>query len=286
MTERLDTRVMRQAMANYNLQGYAIFREVLDPELIQAARNHVDWLLEKNPDTRPEQLHHFLMKDDPFWVRLISDDRVLDIAEKFVGPNIALFASHYIAKSPLDGQAVLWHQDGTYWPLEPMEVVTLWLAVDNSDPENGCMRVIPNTQTMSLFSEDELQQKNDGKNVLGSGIDPALIDESKAVDIILKAGDVSVHHPQLIHGSHANTSARWRRGLTIRYIPVTTRIITEELHPSAFVLRGQAVSNINRYNPWPKYVEGKHMRFKETGQWNVRCDQVNAANMSFIAASK
>lgn len=286
MTERIDTRGMRQAMANYNLQGYAIFKQVLDPELIQEARNHVDWLLQKNPHTRPEQLHHFLMQGDPFWVRLVSDDRLLDIAEKFIGPDIALFASHYIAKAPFDGQAVLWHQDGTYWPLEPMAVVTLWLAIDDSDRENGCMRVIPETQTTKLFSEDELQQRNDGKNVLGSGIDPALIDASKAVDIILKAGDVSVHHPNLIHGSHANTSARWRRGLTIRYIPVTTHIITEELHPSAFILRGQAVANINQYNPWPKYVEGKHMRFKGAEQWNARCDQVNAANMSFIAGSK
>lgn len=286
MTNRLDTRAMRQAMTNYNLHGYTVFKEVLDRELIQDARNHVDWLLHKNPDTRPEQLHHFLMQDDPFWVRLVSDDRLLDIAEKFIGPNIALFASHYIAKAPLDGQAVLWHQDGTYWPLEPMEVVTFWLAIDNSDRENGCMRVIPNTQATRLFSEDELQQKDDGKNVLGSGIDPALLDVPKAVDVVLKAGDVSVHHPNLIHGSHANTSARWRRGLTIRYIPVTTRIITKELHPSAFVLRGQAVPNLNLYNPWPKYVAGKHMRFKGTEEWNVRCAQVNAANAGFITGSK
>ncbi|NIR51448.1 phytanoyl-CoA dioxygenase family protein [candidate division KSB1 bacterium] len=277
---------MRQAMANYNSEGYAVFRKVLAPELIQEARNHIEWLLQKNPATRPEQLHHFLMQDDPFWVRLVSDDRLLDIAEKFIGSDIALFASHYIAKPPLEGQAVLWHQDGTYWPLEPMEVVTLWLAIDDSNCENGCMRVIPATHTTRLLSENELQQRNDGKNVLGSGIDSAQIDESKAVDIILRAGDVSVHHPNLIHGSHANTSSRWRRGLTIRYIPVTTRIVTEDLHPSAFILRGQAVANINQYNPWPKYVEGKHMRFSGTERWNIRCDHVNAANMSFITACK
>lgn len=286
MTKLSNTQTIEDAIKNYNSQGYAVFKEVLDPELIQEVRNHIEWLLQKNPTTRPEQLHHFLMQDDPFWVRLVSDDRLLDIAEKFVGPDIALFASHYIAKPPLDGQEVLWHQDGTYWPLEPMEVVTLWLAIDDSDRENGCMRVIPHTHTMNLFSEDELQQKNDGKNVLGSGIDPAQIDESKAVDIILKASDVSVHHPNLIHGSHANTSARWRRGLTIRYIPATTRILTEELHPSAFILRGDPLANINQYNPWPKYVAGKHMRFNGTERWNSRCDHVNAANMSFITTSK
>ena len=77
------------------------------------------------------------MTDDPFWVRLVSDDRLLNVAETFVGPNIALFASHYIAKRPFDGQAVLWHQDGSYWPLEPMEVVTLWLACGRGDYARG-----------------------------------------------------------------------------------------------------------------------------------------------------
>ena len=149
------------------------------------------------------------MADDPFWVRLVSDERLLDIAEIFVGPDIALFASHYICKPPSDGHAVLWHQDGSYWPLEPMEVVTLWLAVDDSTPENGCMRVIPRTHSLDLH---EMQPRTDIPNVLKSGIDPELVDESSAVDFVLKAGDVSVHHPNIIHGSNANTSSNRRGG--------------------------------------------------------------------------
>lgn len=260
---------------HFDHEGYAIFRNVLDADLVGEARQHVDWLLQKNPDTRPEQLHHFLMTDDPFWVRLISDDRLLDIAEQFIGPDIALFASHYICKRPYDGQAVLWHQDGTYWPLEPMEVVTLWLAIDNTDAENGCMRVLPRTQNMRLLTPEELVQQNDGTNVLGSGIDPAQIDESQAIDVLLAAGDVSVHHPNVIHGSNANTSSRWRRGLTIRYIPASTRILSEKKHPSAFMLRGEAVRGVNEYNPWPKYVAGRHMPFGGWQAWNQKCELQN-----------
>lgn len=261
--------------SHFDHEGYAIFRNVLDADLVGEARQHVDWLLQKNPDTRPEQLHHFLMTDDPFWVRLISDDRLLDVAEQFIGPDIALFASHYICKRPYDGQAVLWHQDGTYWPLEPMEVVTLWLAIDDADMENGCMRVLPRTQNMRLLTPGELIQQNDGTNVLGSGIDPAQIDEQQVVDVVLKAGDVSVHHPNVIHGSNANTSSRWRRGLTIRYIPTSTRIISEQKHPSAFMLRGQPVSGVNEYNPWPKYVAGRHMPFGGWQAWNQKCELQN-----------
>lgn len=265
-----------KALDKFEKDGYTIFRDVLDQQLISEASAHVDWLIQKNPGIRPEQLHHDLMTDDPFWVRLVSDPRLLDIAEAFIGPNIALFASHYIAKPPESGQAVLWHQDGSYWPLEPMEVVSLWLAVSDSDVENGCMRVIPGTQHERLLTEEELEHHDDGSNVLGSGMHIDEINEAKAVDIELKAGDVSVHHPALIHGSKGNHSRRWRRGLTIRYIPTSTRILTDTWWPSAFILRGEPVESVNRYRPYPKFVDGRHMPFQEADAWNVKSSTTNA----------
>ncbi len=248
----------------YEREGYVVFRDVLDAELIGEASEHVDWLLAHNPCLRPEQLGHTLIEDDPFWVRLVGDDRLLDIAEQFIGPDIALFASHYICKPPFDGQPVLWHQDGSFWPLEPMEVVTLWLAVDDSTPENGCMRVIPGTHTLGLQG---MNTRTDMANVLSAEIDPASVDESRAADVVLKAGDVSVHHPNIIHGSEANNSARRRCGLTIRYIPTSTRIISDQPWPSAFLLRGQAVPGVNEYRARPRYVEGKHLPFRGWEAW-------------------
>ena len=187
----------------FDRDGYAIYENVIDADLVREASDHVDWLLQKNPDLRPEQLHNNLMTDDPFWVRLVADDRLLDIAQQYVGPDIALFASHYISKPPGDGQPVLWHQDGSYWPLDPMEVVTLWLAVDDSLPENGCMRVIPGTQNMQLH---EMKRHTEEANVLSSRLDPELVEEDRAVDIVVPAGGVSVHHPNIVHGSNANMS--------------------------------------------------------------------------------
>jgi ectoine hydroxylase-related dioxygenase (phytanoyl-CoA dioxygenase family) len=257
-------------LEQYNREGYVLFRGVLDQSLVDEAKRHIDWLLDQNPGIRPEQLHNDLMTDDPFWVRLVADDRLLDIAEAFIGPDIALFASHYIAKRPNDGQAVLWHQDGSYWPLEPMEVVTLWLAVDHSDPENGCMRVLPGTHRERLLTTEEMETVEDGRNVLGSGIRPDELPVETAVDIVLEPGDVSVHHPAIIHGSDGNTSDRWRRGLTIRYIPTTTKILTDETWPSAFLLRGSAKPGVNEYLPHPKYRVGTHMPFQDSEQWNER----------------
>ena len=249
--------------AQYDRDGCAIYHDVLDGELVAEASAHVDWLAARHPDLRPENLGHTLMRDDPFWVRLISDERLLDIAEEYLGPNLALFASHYISKPPEDGRPVLWHQDGSYWPLEPMEVVTLWLAVDDSTPENGCMRVVPGTQDMELH---EMKRTTDAPNVLSSQMDPDLVEEEQAVDVVLKAGGVSVHHPNIVHGSNPNTSGKRRCGLTIRYIPTTTRIVSE-LWPCAFLLRGEGIEGINDYLPRPRYVEGEHLPFRGCEAW-------------------
>jgi phytanoyl-CoA hydroxylase len=254
----------------FDNDGLVIYRDVLDAKLVSEANAHVDWLMKKHPELRPEDLNHTLVQHDPFWVRLVSDDRLLDIVEQFIGPDIALFASHYICKPPHDGQAVLWHQDGSYWPLDPMEVVTLWLAVTDASPDNGCMRVIPGTQDMDL---QELRQRRDIPNVLNSEMDRALVDEQAAVDCVMAPGDVSVHHPNVIHGSNPNTSSRWRRGLTIRYIPTTTRIGGIEHpgpHPSAFHLRGNAPAGVNEYNPKPVYVPGNWMAFDGCEMWEQR----------------
>ncbi|MEE2658234.1 MAG: phytanoyl-CoA dioxygenase family protein [Candidatus Latescibacterota bacterium] len=250
---------------SYDREGYAIYDGVVAAELVQEARDHVVWLLERNPELRPEHLHHNLMTNDPFWVRLVADDRLVDIAVEYVGDDVALFASHYISKPPKDGRPVLWHQDGSYWPLEPMEVVTLWLAVDESNLDNGCMRVIPGSHTMDL---QELHRTAKGENVLGSAMDESVVDESKAVDLVLEPGDVSVHHPNIVHGSNRNTSAQRRCGLTIRYIPATTRIVIDTPSwPSAFLLRGSPVEGVNDYHPWPEYVTGESMPFRGCEHW-------------------
>lgn len=250
--------------SKFEQDGYVIARNVLDADLIAEASEHVDWLIEKNPNLRPENLGHTLMPDDPFWLRLVSDDRLLDIAAQFIGPDIALFASHYICKPPRTGKRVAWHQDGSYWPLEPMEVVTLWLAVGDSTPENGCMRVIPNTQNKRLLRRNEMEEDND--SVLGTGIARDQIDEDGAVDLILNAGDVSIHNPAIIHGSNANESDMWRKGLTIRYIPTSTKITNPD-HQLPFMMRGNNGNSANDYLPMPKFDASRHMSFRGCEAW-------------------
>ncbi|MQA24467.1 MAG: phytanoyl-CoA dioxygenase family protein [Micromonosporaceae bacterium] len=249
-------------LEQYRRDGFVIFRDVIDKELVAEAGDHVSWLQRRHPEVRPEHLGHMFLRDDPFWLRLIGDDRLVDIAELFVGPDIALFASHYISKPPYSGQAVLWHQDSAFWPLEPMEVVTLWLAIDHSTPENGCVRLIPGSHTMDTAA---MRDNTEVDNVLGQEI-AVEVDESRAVDMILRPGDVEVHHPNIVHGSTANSSPHRRCGLTIRYIPTSTRITdAEQPFASAFWLRGER--GVNSYQTVPSYEEGRHFPFRDAATW-------------------
>ena len=237
-----------------------IIRNVINPDLANEVENHVHWLSKKYPDIRPEAFHHHLLIHDPFLHHLLKRREILDLVEQFIGSDIVLFGAHYIAKKPFNGKPVGWHQDGSYWPLEPMDVVSVWLAGTNSTKENACMRVIPGTQNKRLLNPSEMMGVDTEEYVLDLAIHPNEIDESKAVDIELNAGDISIHNPFIIHGSNANVSSQWRVGLTLRYIPTSTYVNQEGW--KCILLRGNAKEKINNnYANRPKFIEGKHMPF-------------------------
>ena len=252
MIKKDNTTIIR----DYKKDGYVVLPEVIDKDLTSEAQGHIEWMGMKYPDLRPEQYHHHLIVDDPFWIRLCTDSRLIDIVETFIGPDIALFAAHYISKPPQDGQPVLWHQDGNYWPLEPMNVITLWLAVDDSTPENGCMQVLPGSHLSQTLFE---HCSSDGENVLQSAL-AQKVDQNKVVDITVPAGGVSLHDPYLIHGSKANLSINRRCGLTLRYIPTTT-CIKRKNFPS-YLCRGKIVEGKNYYPPLPLFRPKDHYAFR------------------------
>ncbi|MPZ51202.1 MAG: phytanoyl-CoA dioxygenase family protein [Acidimicrobiia bacterium] len=246
-----DNRLRQQ----YDHDGYAVFREVLDEDLVGVANEHIDWLLARHPELRPDQLGHQLARTDPFWHRLVSDPRLVDIAEIFLGEDVAVFATHYICKEPITGRQVLWHQDGAFWPLDPVNVITLWVALTDSRRDNGCVKVVPGSHKTNLL--DMVDSTEDA--VLPSEI-PVEVDEKDAFAFELEPGDVSVHHPNIFHGSDANTSTRWRRGLTIRFIPTSVKI-TDPDAASPILVRGHAVDDLNEYLPTPSLDPEHHMSF-------------------------
>lgn len=252
-------------------KGFTVFRNVIDQDLLKEANDHLNFLGRKYPHLRPEHYHHPLIRDDAFWVRFVTDERLLDIAECFLGPDLANFTAHYISKPSHDGQSVLWHQDGAYWNLHPMEAVSLWCAIDETTPENGCLQMIPGTHKLSL---QKLRLRDDLPNMLYSSVDYEF-DTTQAVNILLQPGDVSVHNPFIIHGSNANKTAQRRCGLDMGFIKTSTAVQNKGLYLYPLLVRGDAVPGINTYRPWPSFDPEKTIYFRGWKHWNERIGEKN-----------
>jgi non-heme Fe2+,alpha-ketoglutarate-dependent halogenase len=166
---------------------------------------------------------------------LVRHPKVLDAVEGVIGPNILCWASGFFTKEAHDPSYVSWHQDLTYWGLEPAEITTAWIALSPSAPESGCMRVIPGTQKQDVIPHTETFA---AQNLLSRGQEIEVeVDEAQAADVVLQPGEMSLHHVKLIHGSKANRADDRRIGFAIRYIPTHVRQ-TAGAEDSALLVRG------------------------------------------------
>jgi len=156
---------------------------------------------------------HFFLR----WVyQLASHPRVLDAVESVLGPNILVWSSQWFPKFPGDKAFVSWHQDATYWGLHPLNVTTAWIALSESTPQNGCMRVVPGTHKTPQLPQRETYGAD---NMLSRGQEIAVdVDEAQAVDLALRPGEFSLHHVAIVHGSGPNISDVPRIGLAVRYV--------------------------------------------------------------------
>jgi non-haem Fe2+, alpha-ketoglutarate-dependent halogenase len=176
---------------------------------------------------------HFVMK----WAFDIAHHRrILDAVESLIGPNILAWSTAWFTKMPGDKAFVSWHQDGTYWNLSEPKVVTAWVALTPAIVANGCMRVVPGTHKHSMMPQRETYAPD---NVLSRGQEIAVeVDEAHAVDLVLKPGEMSLHHLWTVHGSKPNTSTIPRIGLAIRY--VSTEVKQDSpFKPLAILVRGR-----------------------------------------------
>jgi len=164
---------------------------------------------------RPSQLAmaHFYYD----WAyELVTHPRILDLVEDVLGPDVVVWSASFFTKPPHDPGYVSWHQDATYWGLDLSEVTTAWLALSDSTVENGCMRMVPGSHTQPILSHVKTYAEN---NLLSRGqVVEVEVKESEAVDVILKAGEASLHHVNIIHGSNANSSSSSRIGFAIRMV--------------------------------------------------------------------
>ena len=205
----------REQIAEFNREGFLKPFRIFSAVEIAELRTYFDRLLAQylaeGKDSYSISSAH--LRHGRVW-DVLTHPRIVGIVSDLLGPSVVAWGSHFFCKMPGDGKTVSWHQDSSYWPLTPSKAVTVWLAIDDADPENANMRFIPGTHVLGHLTYK--LSETDPSNVLNQTV-PEVEEYGDPVNVQLKAGEASVHSDLLLHGSEANRSARRRCGLTLRY---------------------------------------------------------------------
>ncbi|MGI4945145.1 MAG: phytanoyl-CoA dioxygenase family protein [Janthinobacterium lividum] len=223
-----------EAVASYKEHGFYAPIPVLSPDETAKARQALE-AHEQDHGKLAGQLRHKSHLLFTWLDEVIRHPGILDAVEDVLGPNLLVWGSSFFIKDARDPGFVSWHQDSTYWGLDPADIVTAWVALSESTAENGAMRVMPDTHKMDQVPHRDTFAEG---NLLSRGQEIAVeVDDSKAVMLELQPGEMSLHHVRLIHGSDPNPSGKRRIGFAIRYLPTYVRQVVGS-HDSATLVRG------------------------------------------------
>lgn len=203
-----------EQVEQFNEQGYIAPFKFCDTQEADRHRAAFDALLEELQHEARDSyaLDGYHAQCRAIW-DLATDTRILDYVEDLIGPNIVCWSTHYFCKLAGDTREVPFHQDAAYWPLRPARTVTVWLAIDDANEDNGPLCFIPGSHRHGRF-EWEQRDKNvvlhlevKGHSALG-----------KKHPLVVPAGYFSMHSDMLVHGSAPNPTDRRRCGIALRYV--------------------------------------------------------------------
>lgn len=221
------------ALAHYARDGYAFPIRAIEADRalfyrrrLEASQQALGGRFEGRFTLKP----HLLF---PWLTELATEPVVLDLAARVIGEDMLLWSTEFFIKQPGDERFVSWHVDDTYWNIDPVEQVTVWIALSDIGPENGPLRYIPGSHR-----EERLPVATDESagNMLISGQTAQGVDESRAVNVLLRAGEVALHDGRTLHASGKNTGADARIGIAARFVP--THVRCTATRESALLVRG------------------------------------------------
>lgn len=232
----------REQIAQFNCDGFLSGIRVFNNQECNDNRRYFDALLAKVQPTGADSyslsgahLTYGGVYD------LLTNPKLLALVRDLLGPNFVAWGSHYFCKMPQDGRPVSWHQDASYWALYPCKAITIWLAIDDTDRHNACMKFIAGSHHLGHLTYRYSEASE--KNVLNQAVD----DAEQLGEVVwneLLAGEVSVHSDLLLHASDPNNSDRRRCGIALRYCAADVR------STSGLNQRGLVVSGADPANHW------------------------------------
>jgi hypothetical protein len=222
------TRLTDPDIAHYRSAGLIRSPVRLPDDVLVRMRASLERLLGDRSDVPPESLicphipsgGRHGAQAAAAWFEYATQPVILDLVEQLIGPNIILWGSQVFCKPERIGREVPWHQDGQYWPIRPLATCSVWIALDDVDADNGCMRYIPSSHLRERVYTHRVSDRPG--LVLNQEVVADQFDAGTARDDVLRAGEFSLHDVYLIHGSNPNRSERRRAGFVVRYMPASS----------------------------------------------------------------
>jgi hypothetical protein len=199
----------------FNQRGYVKGVRIFSAAEMVEQRRFFDEILERTLATggNSYSIMSAHLKYGPVY-DLLTHPRIVAVVKDILGEDVIGWGAHYFCKLPHDPKIVSWHQDASFWPLTPSKTVTVWLAIDDADRQNACMRFIAGSHHLGHLT---YRLSQDGEQ---SVLNQTVENPEQYGEVVydeLKAGEISLHSDLLLHGSEANRSDRRRCGLTLRY---------------------------------------------------------------------
>lgn len=208
-----------EEIARYREDGIVVPKTGFGPETVAALRAKLDAFLAAQNITDADYVPDIIERD-PSWLEYGVRPEILDAVAQLIGEDIIIWGSALFCKAGKGGRATPWHQDGHYWPIRPLETVTAWIAIDNVNRENSCLRVIPGSH------RDRVSYAHDTDNsdaiILNQVLKPEHLQSAPPRDIELAPGRFSIHDVYLVHGANPNNSGMRRAGMVFRYMPASS----------------------------------------------------------------
>jgi hypothetical protein len=228
-----------EQVARWRRDGFLSPFPLLDAEELQTCREGLqrfeDWLggpVNGVPEMKWRTMPYLIL---PWAAKLARDPRILDVVEDLLGPDLLIYTSTFFIKEPHSPTIAAWHQDSTYYGLEPKEEITVWIALTDASQAAGCME--------ALSFRGEPRQLRHASRVVQNSVNRASqmivepLDDSRPVAMPLAAGSFSMHHGLCPHRSGPNNADHRRIGLGLNYIPTHVRP-AGSVKPAAMLVRG------------------------------------------------
>ena len=200
-------------LKQYDDEGFVSPIDIFSKNKANEIRKEIELIEKKLPEELNKSGRYNAHLISPLLDEITHNSKILDTVESLIGKNILVCGTTLFIKNPNEKGFVSYHQDAKYIGLEPYNWVTAWVAITNSNEKNGCMKMWSGSHKGNLREHNQMFNKG---NLLTRGQTINDVPKQKVKPLILKAGQMSLHHPMVVHGSELNKSNDRRIGFVIQ----------------------------------------------------------------------